>query len=129
MGIGRPSMYDKLGNKHRLYETNSGAALFTRIYESPSLFVGLCDYLLSIVSGTSADRARGYFFVNATTELAPADPDVASVIHLRAIAWCEAAVERILREAKPCGDVDRSVDERVAARFLLTTIRGLRVSA
>ena len=135
MGIGRQSMYDTFGDKHQLYlealhlyEVNSGAELFKRIYESPSPFVALCDYILSIAEGTRADRARGCFFVNATTELAPSDPDVAAVIRASS-ARCEAAFERILREAKRRGEVGRSVDERVAARFLLSTIRGLRVSA
>jgi AcrR family transcriptional regulator len=135
MRIGRQSMYDTFGDKHQLYlealslyETNTGAALFRRIYEGPSPFLALCDYILSIADGTWADRARGCFFVNATTERAPSDPDVAAVIRASS-ARCEAAFERILREAKRCGEVDRSVDERVAARFLLSTIRGLRVSA
>jgi len=135
IGIGRQSMYDTFGDKHRLYlealrlyEANSGAAFFKRIYESPSPFVAICDYILCIADGTSADRARGCFIVNATNELAPSDPDVAAAIRANS-ARCEAAFERILREAKQCGEVDRSVDERVAARFLLSTIRGLRVSA
>jgi TetR/AcrR family transcriptional regulator, transcriptional repressor for nem operon len=135
MRIGRQSMYDTFGDKHRLYlealrlyETDTGAELFRRIYESPSPFVALCDYILAIADGTPGDRARGCFFVNATTELAPSDPDVAAVIRASS-ARCEAAFERILREAKQCGEVDRSVDERLAARFLLSTIRGLRVSA
>ena len=135
MGIGRQSMYDTFGDKHQLYlealqlyEANTGAEFFKRICETPSPFVAICDYVLSIADGTFADRARGCFFVNATSELAPSDPDVAAVIRAGS-ALCEAAFERILREAKQRGEVDRSVDERVAARFLLSTIRGLRVSA
>jgi AcrR family transcriptional regulator len=135
IGIGRQSMYDTFGDKHqlylealRLYEAHTGAALFKRLYEAPSPFVAVCDYILSIADATAADRERGCFFVNATTELAPSDPDVAAVIRTSSIK-CEAAFERILREAKGRGEVDRSLDERVAARFLLSTIRGLRVSA
>src|SRR5258706_2339030 len=125
MGIGRQSLYDTFGDKHRLYlealrlyEADSGAELFKRIYETPSPFVAICDYILSIADGTSADRARGCFYVNATNELAPSDPDVAAVIRASS-ARCETAFERILREAKPRGEVDRYVDEPVAARVLL----------
>ena len=135
IGIGRQSMYDTFGDKHQLYlealhlyEANTGAALFKRLYEAASPFVAVCDYILAIADATAGERARGCFFVNATTELAPSDPDVAAVIRTSSIK-CEAAFERILREAKGRGEVDRSLDERVAARFLLSTIRGLRVSA
>ena len=135
IGIGRQSMYDTFGDKHQLYlealrfyEADTGTALFKRLYEAPSPFVAVWDYILSVADGTPADRARGCFFVNATTERAPSDPDVAALIRNSSMK-CEAAFERILREAKERGEVDRSVDERVAARFLLSTIRGLRVSA
>ena len=81
IGIGRQSMYDTFGDKHQLYlealqlyEANTGAALFKRLYEAPSPFAAVCDYILSIADGTAADRARGCFFVNATTELAPLGP-------------------------------------------------------
>src|SRR5258707_14880541 len=87
IGIGRQSMYDTFGDKHRLYlealrlyEANSGAEFFKRIYESPSPFVAICDYILCIAGGTSADRARGCFIVNATNELAASDPDVPAAI-------------------------------------------------
>jgi TetR/AcrR family transcriptional repressor of nem operon len=135
MGIGRQSMYDTFGDKHqlylevlRLYEDSSGAEMFKRIYETPSPFKAICDYVLSIADGTCADRARGCFAVNATTELASSDPDVAAAIRASS-ARCEAAFERIVREAKDRGEVDPSIDARVAGRFLLSTIRGLRVSA
>ena len=39
------------------------------------------------------------------------------------------AFENLLKEAKRRGEVEPALDERVAAKFLLTTIRGLRVSA
>src|SRR5260370_27393997 len=86
IGIGRQSMYDTFGDKRqlylealRLYEANTGAALFKRLYEAPSPFVAVCDYILSIADGTAAERARSCFFVNATTELPPSEPDLAAV--------------------------------------------------
>jgi TetR/AcrR family transcriptional regulator, transcriptional repressor for nem operon len=135
MGIGRQSMYDTFGDKHRLYlealrlyETSRGAELFKRIQEAPSPFAAVSDYILSIADGTPADRARGCFSVNATNGVAPSDPDVAAMVRTSS-TLCEAAFERILREAKQRGEVGPSVDERVAARYLLSAICGLRVSA
>ena len=135
MGIGRQSMYDAFGDKHRLYlealqlyETETGSELFGRVTRAPSPFVALCDYVLSVAEGSPLDLSRGCFYVNATTELAQSDPDVGAMVRASG-ARCVAAFEEILKEAKRRGEVDPSVDERVAANFLLNTIRGLRVSA
>ena len=135
MGIGRQSMYDAFGDKHRLYlealqlyETETGSELFGRVTRAPSPFVALCDHVLSVAEGSPLDMWRGCFYVNATTELARSDPDVGAMVRANG-ARCVAAFEEILKEAKRRGEVDPSVDERVAANFLLNTIRGLRVSA
>src|SRR5271163_996064 len=135
MGIGRQSMYDAFGDKHRLYlealqlyETETGSELFGRVTRAPSPFVALCDYFLSVAEGSALDLSRGCFHVNATTELAQSDPDVRAMVRASGTR-CVAAFEEILKEAKRRGEVDPSVDERVAANFLLNTIRGLRVSA
>jgi AcrR family transcriptional regulator len=135
MGIGRQSMYDAFGDKHRLYlealqlyETESGSEWFERVSTAPSPFTAICDYVVSIADGTPHDLSRGCFFVNATTELAPSDPDVAKLVRANG-SRCVAAFEIILKEAKRRGEVGPSVSERVAANFLLSTICGLRVSA
>ena len=135
MGIGRQSMYDAFGDKHRLYlealqlyETETGSELFGRVTRASSPFVALCDYVLSVAEGSPLDLSRGCFYVNATTELASSDPDVGAMVRTSG-SRCVAAFEDILKEAKRRGEVDPSVDERVAANFLLNTIRGLRVSA
>jgi hypothetical protein len=90
--------------------------------------VALCDYVLSVAEGSPLDLSRGCFYVNATTELAPSDPDVGQMVRADGTR-CVAAFEAILKEAKRRGEVDVSIDERGAANFLLSTIRGLRVSA
>jgi TetR/AcrR family transcriptional repressor of nem operon len=135
MGIGRQSMYDAFGDKHRLYlealqlyETETGSELFARIVSASSPFSALGEHVLSVADGTHLELSRGCFHVNATTELAPSDPDVGRMVRASG-ARCVAAFEAILKEAKRRGEVDASVDERVAANFLLSTIRGLRVSA
>ena len=135
MGIGRQSMYDAFGDKHRLYlealqlyETETGSELFGRVTRASSPFAALCDHVLSVTEGSPLDLSWGCFHVNATTELGSSDPDVGPVFRTSG-SRCVAAFEDILKEAKRRGDVDASVDERVAANFLLNTIRGLRVSA
>jgi AcrR family transcriptional regulator len=135
MGIGRQSMYDAFGDKRRLYlealqlyETETGSELFARIASASSPFTALREHVLSVAEGTPLERSRGCFYVNATTELASSDPDVGQLVRANSTR-CVAAFEAILKEAKRRGEVDATVDERVAANFLLSTIRGLRVSA
>src|SRR3954462_13807901 len=68
MGIGRQSMYDAFGDKHRLYlealqlyETAAGAALVERITTAPSPWAAIRDHVLAVAEGSPRDRARGCF--------------------------------------------------------------------
>lgn len=135
MGIGRQSMYGAFSDKHKLYldalemySATTGAELFRRLYEAKSPFTALCNYILGIAEGTKTERARGCMFVNAAVELASSDPDVAEMIRTRN-EKSRTAFERIISEGKENGEVDSSVDEKIAAGYLFSTICGLRVSA
>lgn len=135
MGIGRQSMYDTFGDKHRLYlealqryQAESAAGLMERLRSESSPLAALEQVFLVIANESPAERARGCLGVNAITELARVDPEVASVSRAAAMT-CEAAFERVVREAKRKGEVRASVDERQAGRFLLTALQGLRVTA
>jgi TetR/AcrR family transcriptional repressor of nem operon len=98
------------------------------VTKAPSPFAAISDLLLSIADGTSRDLSRGCFFVNATSELAPSDPEVGAIVRANDCRVV-AAFENLRKEAKRRGEVEPALDERIAAKFLLTTIRGLRVSA
>jgi AcrR family transcriptional regulator len=135
MGIGRQSMYDTFGDKHRLYlealqryQADYGAALVERLQATRSPLSALRDVLLAIANETPRERARGCLAVNATTELAQADPEVASLVWAGGML-CEAALERVVRDAQRKGELNQSLDVRTAGRFLYATMNGLRVSA
>ncbi|MDB5058625.1 MAG: Transcriptional regulatory protein [Chloroflexi bacterium] len=135
MGIGRQSMYDTFGDKHRLYlealqryQADYGAGLLENLRAATSPLTAIREILLSVANQTPSERARGCMTVNATTELAHADPEVASLVKASGML-CEALFERVVREAKQKGELSPSIDERAAGRFILATIRGLRVSA
>jgi TetR/AcrR family transcriptional regulator, transcriptional repressor for nem operon len=135
MGIGRQSMYDTFGDKHRLfiealerYNAASSAALAERLASSESPIAAVESALLAIADESAATRARGCMGVNATAELGRSDADVNKAIKASS-RYCEAAFERIVREAKKKGEVPASVNETSAARFLLSTLGGLRLSA
>ncbi len=135
MGIGRQSMYDTFGDKHRLYlealqryNTNNSLEMMERLRAGASPLLAIEEVLLSVSKETQEQRLRGCMGVNATTELAQKDPEVASLIRSSS-TLCEGALERIVLEAKRRGEIAPSTDERAAGRFLLTTLQGMRVSA
>ena len=135
MGIGRQSMYDTFGDKHRLYlealqryNTNNSLEMMERLRAGASPLLAIEEVLLSIAKETQEQRLRGCMGVNATTELAQKDPEVASLIRSSS-TLCEGALERIVLEGKRRGEISPSMDERAAGRFLLTTLQGMRVSA
>lgn len=135
MGIGRQSMYDTFGDKHRLfleslqrYNAESGSGLLERLHAGASPLMAIEKVLLSIAHQTPEERARGCMGVNATAELAQKDPEVASIIRATGML-CETAFEQILREAKRQGEISPSVDEKKGGRFLLSALQGLRVTA
>ncbi|RYZ45953.1 MAG: TetR/AcrR family transcriptional regulator [Myxococcaceae bacterium] len=133
MGIGRQSMYDTFGDKHglyleavRLYQAEFGANMMERLRSKASPLACIREFLLSIPNGSPRERARGCFSVNATTERAHADPEVASL--LKSNVGPEV-MTRVVREAQQKGELNPCLDARAAANLLLTTTAGLRVSA
>ncbi|MDB4938795.1 MAG: Transcriptional regulatory protein [Labilithrix sp.] len=135
MGIGRQSLYDTFGDKHRLYlealgryreETAPGA--LSGLTEGPSPLEAIEAALMAIPKQTSNERARGCMMVNATTELAQSDADVAAIVRTSA-SLCEAAFERAVRRAQKLGQLPAALDARAAGRFLYASLLGLRVTA
>ncbi|NOK19995.1 TetR/AcrR family transcriptional regulator [Corallococcus carmarthensis] len=135
MGIGRQSMYDTFGDKHglylealRAYQAEYSANLMECLRSHPSPLGAIREFLLSIPNGTQKARARGCLSVNATTELAHADAEVATLLKTGG-AVGHGALERVVKEAQRKGELNPKLDARVAAGFLLSTIGGLRLSA
>ncbi|MCE9672243.1 TetR/AcrR family transcriptional regulator [Myxococcus stipitatus] len=135
MGIGRQSMYDTFGDKHRLYlealqhyQARNAAALEERLRSEDSPLAAIERVFLAIANEPAPARARGCMGVNAIIELAQKDADVAS-LSKAATKTCEAAFERIVEEARRRGEVPAAIDARQAGRFLLNALQGLRVTA
>src|ERR1700676_2727693 len=83
MGIGRQSMYDTFGDKHRLYlealkcyQAEYGAGMVERLGAASSPLSAIRELLLAVASEPAEARARGCMQVNAITELAQCDAEV-----------------------------------------------------
>ncbi len=135
MGIGRQSMYDTFGDKHRLF-----AEALQRYAEERSATFGAClrdatsplSAIESVLLGVSAerpcDRARGCFMISATADLAGIDVDVTRISRENADRL-EASFEAAVRAAQGKKELPAKVDARAAGRFLLSTYVGLKLSA
>jgi TetR/AcrR family transcriptional regulator, transcriptional repressor for nem operon len=134
MGIGRRSLYDTFGSKHELYlraldryRERNWAALVGPLADTESARSGIRRMLTSIYQAASQDsRRRGCFFVNAATERAGHDPDVAARA-ADAFGQLRAALARSVARGQVTGEFrgGRSPDE--VADMLLMLIQGLRV--
>jgi AcrR family transcriptional regulator len=135
MGIGRQSMYNAFGDKRRLYiealqhyQAETGAEMFERLSSAPSPLTALAGVLLEVARQTTEERRRGCMAVNAATEFGQADQEIGAIVS-GGVNLCHVAYERLLAEAKRTGEARPDLDERAAARFLHSTLVGMRVQA
>jgi TetR/AcrR family transcriptional repressor of nem operon len=139
MGIGKGSFYATFGGKAPLYlraldryRARQAAALVEALAAAGPVLPVVRRLLLAVVDeavhgGAGPDARRGCFLVNATTERAGCDPEVARRAAEQSAAM-EAALAVALARAQRAGEVRADHDPRALARFVLTTVRGLRVS-
>jgi TetR/AcrR family transcriptional regulator, transcriptional repressor for nem operon len=135
MQIGRQSMYDTFGDKRQLYL----AALHRYGSDSLAANLALLERHASPLAGIEAvlaDFARhprrlgtsSCLGVSSICEFGRTDPDVAA-INDELGKLLDKAFERQIRAAIDAGEVDDSLDAREAARYLSTTLCGMKVAA
>lgn len=134
MHIGRGSFYDTFENKHTLFLAaldrfeKTRTTWITEALESPHpplesilhVFERTVDNLVQF------EPRRGCLLANTAIELAPHDPEVAEKIS-GYIQRTEDAFAIALERAKVTGDIPHDKDPRSLARFLVSSLHGLRV--
>ena len=135
MGIGRQSFYDTFKGKREIYlealrKYNSDRVFgyFEIFRKSTSPLKALEGMLTSISVESSKDRALSCLGVSSICEFGSSDAEVCS-INGAAAASLKSAVEKLILEAKNEKEVRSSVDSKATARYLLSVITGIRVSA
>ncbi len=135
MRIGRQSMYDTFGDKHKLFvdslrcyhETNGGAlGRFAVDGMTPIQVIG--RFLGHFADQTVEERQYGCMGINATTTFGQSSPDVTALAR-RTAETSEAIIERQVRAAQEQGELAATIDPRQAAEFLYATLQGLTVRA
>lgn len=135
MGIGRQSLYDTFGDKHTLYmealsryHEIARERFTSEIVRAEAPLEAIERMLLEVADEPPVERARGCLLVNATTERAPLDPEVARLVRENR-RMCERSFEHAVRAAQAEGSLPRGLDASAASELLFTTLQGLRVTA
>lgn len=134
MRIQKASLYAAFGDKHALYlaalrryqqETLEEFAAF--LAKAPSPVAAVREFLAEVADYASGKHGlRGCFCVNASTELAPLDAEVADQLrahHQRMEDLLTAALER----ARTLRELPRQADCRSLATFLLGVVVAMNV--
>jgi TetR/AcrR family transcriptional repressor of nem operon len=136
MGIGRGSMYGTFGDKRTLFLAALDRFEETRVSRadgilasSASAVEGIRRLFETTIEGlVSYEPRRGCLLANTAVELAPHDEEVAGRIS-RYVRRTEDAFERALVRGRAAGEVPANKDPKALARFLVSTLHGVRVLA
>ncbi|WP_341908868.1 TetR/AcrR family transcriptional regulator [Ferrovibrio terrae] len=136
MGIGRQSLYDTFGDKHRLFMAamDSYCAMLEAAMLKPlkapdaglqalhETGMGIIDFLIQF------PKRRACLMANTTLELAPHDAAVATKVraHMDNMA---AAFRHALGNARARGEIAASADVDALAKYLVGMAHGLMVMA
>ena len=135
MNIGRQSMYDTFGDKHRLYlealeryQRESVAENIRRLRSAASPLAGIEALVIGIIASDKSTRERGCMGVGSITEFGNTDPNLVTLRARSGGAQHKALIER-LRHAQAANEIGANVEIERAARFVETTMFGLQVAA
>lgn len=134
--IGRASFYNAFEDKHNLFmlalhrylERTDETTIIQTLQAEDSDLATIKTIFQQVIESLANDPLqRGCFIINSAIEVAPADEEVAAFVADHA-QRCEDALYDTLRRAQSMQEIPQNLDVRATARFLLSTIRGMRVT-
>lgn len=133
-GMGQGSLYHAFGSKHGLFEAaldryldDQTAALIEALDAAEQVRPAIREVLESMVrADLDDDTRRGCLMVNSAAELAARDAPVCRKI-ATAYSRIEAALGDAVARGQRTGELAAGPEPAALARFLMTTINGLRV--
>ncbi|MGW0203030.1 TetR/AcrR family transcriptional regulator [Nonomuraea sp. NPDC003201] len=135
-GLGRGSLYNAFGSKHRLYEEairryaeTKAEAQLAMLAEPGSVRARLRDLMLGVIDADMADPGRrGCLALNAATEFSGRTEAVAGLVR-RQFADLEQALQRLVELGQSTGELSSDRPPRQVARAFQSAYYGLRVLA
>ena len=136
MGLSRSSLYEAFGSKHGLflaaleqYESSVTQRIDACLRRPQAVHANLRDFLMMFVDGAvEGPGRRGCFLGNCTGELAAAEPELAARFG-RGFDAIEETIHGALLRGQAAGEIAAGTDTRGLARFMVSTIQGLRLVA
>lgn len=135
MQIGRQSLYDTFGDKKQLYlaalrkyAADSAASTLALLDGATSPLAGIDAVLLDFAKNPRRLGMASCLGVSSICEFGRSDPDIAAVNDEFGKVF-EKAFERQIRAAIDAGEVEATLSPRDVARFLTTTLGGMKVAA
>ena len=134
LGINRASMYNTYGDKRALfqksldyYKRSQSEALQSFLQSHPNPMDGLkALFGQAIEESKSSNTTKGCFMVNATTELASQDVEIANFLAENQ-ADVQSFFEDYLRNAQSSGQLKSDLDPSIFASLLFTLYNGIKV--
>ena len=134
MGINRGSLYGAFGDKHGLflaalnrYEETFHSTILERLEPSGSAMRSIRRVFEDVIRECSCDDGRkGCLMTNSAVELAAHDRDTAALVAAN-FSRLQEAFLKALRTAQADGELGKKQDTKALARFLTSSLQGIRV--
>ncbi|MGB3404542.1 MAG: TetR/AcrR family transcriptional regulator [Microcoleaceae cyanobacterium] len=133
MGIQRQSLYNTFGCKRTLfleavqhYGQTAVCRIKGQLNQPGSPLENLRCVLGKIATDAACPQYKGCFMANAMMELAPHDPEVATVVRGQA-QQIEQAIAQTVTKAVAAQELPADVDPQKVARFLYHVILGFNI--
>jgi TetR/AcrR family transcriptional repressor of nem operon len=136
LGISRSSLYDTYGDKHALfikalekYKESASGEMCNIVRNSVSAKEAIKQLFDFTTSALLSDKQhKGCFIVNTAVEVAPHDKEVSNMV-CQNDKIVEDAFYQAIKKGQESGEITNKQDARALARFILNTVKGIRVSA
>lgn len=136
LGINRASIYDTWGDKHALYlaslqryRKHISEDLISKLRSDKSARAIIESFLFETIEAAMQDmRNKGCFLSNSASELANCDHTVHAIFtdNRKKI---EGVLNELIKEGQSAGEFSSKHSSESMARFIFTTVSGLRIIA
>ena len=135
MGLSKSSLYETFGSKHELflatierYKATTGARLAALLDGEGPAREAIAAVFESVIEDASHGDTRGCFLGNCAAEVAASDPAAAERVRA-GLAGLEDAFHAAIARGQAAGEIPAEHDARGLARYLTSSLNGLRLTA